>query len=114
MLGEGASSFPPDFPIPSSYSPIELNDTLRAEGYEHAFTYVGIAEMGMVDFNIAVMSAGWDIGDPTLEGISGVYILPFSHPESGFKGYAFITNNPEQFNVDTGGAVLIALAPGQP
>ncbi len=113
-LGEGASSFPADFPIPSSYTPIELNDTLRAEGYELAFTYAGIAEMGMVDFNIAVMSAGWEIGDPTIAGVSGIYIIPFSHPETGFEGYAFITSNPGQFNLDTGGTALIALARGQP
>ena len=113
-LGEGTSSFPDDFPVPSSFTPIELNDTLRAEGYELAFSYVGIAEMGMADFNIAAMTAGWEIGEATLEGINGTYILPFSHPDTGFEGYAFITSNPGQFNIDIGGAVLIALAPGQP
>lgn len=113
-LGEGASSFPPDFPIPSSYSPLELSDSLRAEGYELAFTYVGIAEMGMIDFNIALMSTGWEIGDMALEGMSGVYVLPFSSPNGDFEGYAYITNNPAQFNLDTGGAVLIGLAPGTP
>ena len=113
-LGESASSFPADFPIPSSYTPIELNDTLRAEGYELAFTFVGIAEMGMVDFNIALMTAGWEIGDMTLEGMSGVYVLPFSNPGTDFEGYAYITGNPGQFDLDTGGAVLIALAPGSP
>jgi hypothetical protein len=87
---------------------------LRSEGFELAYTYAGIAEMGMVDFNIAVMSAGWEIGEPTMEGTGGVYIIPFFHPETGFEGYAYITNNPGQFNLDAGGAVLIALAPGEP
>jgi hypothetical protein len=113
-LGNSGTSFPSDFPIPSSYTAIELNDTLRAEGYELAFTYAGIAEMGMIDFNIALMSAGWEMGEPTLEGVSGVYIVPFEHLGSGFAGYAYITRNPGQFNMDTAGAVLIALALGRP
>lgn len=113
-LGGNTSSFPSDFPIPSSYVPIELNETLRADGYELAFTYVGIAEMGMIDLNIALMSAGWELGELSPEGIGGVYIVPFVSPEDEFEGFAYITNNPGQFNLDTGGAVLIALSPGQP
>jgi len=113
-LGEGTSSFPSDFPIPSSFTAFELNDSLRSEGYELAFTYVGIAEMAMVELNISLMSVGWEMGEPTLEGVSGVYIVPFENLGSGFAGYAFITSNPGQFNMDTAGAALIALAPGQP
>lgn len=113
-LGDSGSSFPSDLPLPTSFTPIELSNNLKTESYELAFTYEGIAEMAMVELNIALMTAGWEMGEPTLEGISGEYILPFTEPGSGFEGYAYITSNPGQFNMDAGGAVLIALAPGQP
>ena len=112
-LGESSGSFPADFPIPTSFRPLDLNEMLRAEGFELAFTYVGITEMGVFELNIALMSDGWEIGDMTLEGQSEAYVLPFTG-NGGFEGYAFITSNPGQFGVDTGGAILIALAPGRP
>lgn len=114
VMGEGGSSFPADFPLPTSFTPIELSASLKAEGYELAYTYVGIAEMAMVELNIALMTAGWEVGELTPEGVSGVYIVPFENLGTGFAGYAYITSNPGQFNMDTGGAALIALAPGQP
>ncbi len=113
ILGEGGSSFPTDFPIPTSFSAIELNDALRGEGYELAYTYAGMAEMAMIELNIALVSAGWEMGDMTLEGVSGAYVLPFVGAD-GFKGYAYITGNPGQFKMETSGTVLIALAPGTP
>jgi len=113
-LGDSGSSFPSNLPLPTGFSPIDLSGTLKNEGYELAFTYVGVAEMAMVELNIAMMTAGWEIGEPIVGDVSGVYIVPFENLGSGFAGYAYITNNPGQFNVDTGGAVLIALAPGQP
>ncbi|MFA9403449.1 MAG: hypothetical protein ACERKY_10340 [Anaerolineales bacterium] len=113
-LGDSESSFPSDLPIPTDFTPIELSGTLHNEGYKLAFKYVGVAEMAMIELNIAMITAGWEIGEPIIGDVSGVYIVPFENLGSGFAGYAYITNNPGQFNVDTGGAVLIALAPGQP
>ena len=113
-LGDSGSSFPSDLPLPTGFSPIELSGALINEGYELAFTYVGVAEMAMVELNIAMMTAGWEIGDPIIGDVSGVYIVPFENPGSGFAGYAYITSNPGQFNMDTTGAALIALAPGSP
>ena len=111
VLGNATGSFPAYFPVPTSYTVLELNEALRAEGYELAFTYVGIAEMGMIDLNIALMAGGWEIGEPILEGMAGMYVLPFTSPDGSFEGFALITTDPGQFGLDTGGAVLIALAP---
>jgi hypothetical protein len=113
-LGDSESSFPSDLPLPTGFSPIDLSGTLKNEGYELAFTYVGVAEMAMIELNITMMTAGWEIGEPIIGDVSGVYIVPFENPGSGFTGYAYITNNPGQFNIDTNGAVLITLAPGSP
>jgi hypothetical protein len=113
-LGESGGSFPSDLSLPTAFTPIELTDSLEAKGYELAFTYKGPAEMAMVELNIALMTDGWELGELTLGGVSGVHIVPFEDPESGFAGYATIISNPGQFNVDAPGAALIALAPGQP
>jgi hypothetical protein len=111
---ESGGALPSDLSLPSVFTPIELTDSLEAEGYEFAFTYMGTAELAMVDLNIALMTIGWDLGELTLGGASGEYIVPFEDPANGFAGYATITSNPGQFNVDAPGAALIALAPGQP
>jgi hypothetical protein len=112
-LGDTTSSFPADLPIPASYKPVALPDKADSEGYELAFTFDGMAEMAMVDLNIAVMSAGWEIGDPVADAASGVYVIPFENPSSGFQGYASILRDGTGYG-QAPGTALILLAPGSP
>jgi len=112
-LGTTGSSFPADFPIPTSYTPIELPDRARSEGYELAFTSSSMTEMAMVDLNVAVMTAGWEIGEPAVDAASGVYVIPFVNPASGFQGYASILRDGSSYGLDAG-SVLILMAPGTP
>jgi hypothetical protein len=112
-LGEFGGSFPADFPIPTSYTPIDLPDRAQSEGYELAFTSSAMAEMAMVDLNIAVMSAGWEIGEPIVDAASGVYVIPFENPANGFQGHASILRDGTAYGLGAG-SVLILMAPGSP
>jgi hypothetical protein len=106
-LGDTESDFPNDLPLPSGFIPVDLTDQLQADGYQLAFTYGDAAEMAMVELNITLMTAGWEMNDPTIDPKTATYIIPFVNPETGFEGYAYITR-------DASGAALIALAPGKP
>jgi hypothetical protein len=112
-LGEGDSSFPADFPVPTIFNPFELNQSLQDEGFELAYTYDGMAEMAMVEFNIAMMSSGWEIGDPTIDPASGIYMIPFTNPATGFQGHASILRDASGYGLEAG-SVLILIAPGTP
>lgn len=106
-LGDTDSDLPDDLPLPAGFTPIDLPSELQAEGYQLAFTHSDAAEMAMVELNIALMTAGWEVNDPTIDPMTATYIIPFVDPNTGFEGYAYITR-------DASGAALIALAPGQP
>ncbi len=106
-LGDTASDFPDNLPLPTGFTPIDLTSELQAEGYQLAFSYSDAAEMAMVELNIALMTAGWEVNDPSIDPMSATYIIPFVDPETGFAGYAYITRSQS-------GVALIALAPGQP
>jgi hypothetical protein len=112
-LGEGGGSFPADFPLPISYTSIGLPDRAQSEGFQLAYTATGMAEMVMVELNLAVMEAGWEIGESTIDAASGVYLIPFVNPASGFQGFASILRDGSAYGLPTGG-VLILLAPGTP
>ena len=112
-LGEVGGSFPADFPIPTIFSPIGLNDALQAQGFELAYTYAGMAELAMLELNIGLMSAGWEIGDPTIDPSGANYIIPFTNPATDFQGYASILRDASGIDLEAG-SVLILMAPGTP
>jgi hypothetical protein len=107
-LGDGESDFPEDFPLPASFLPVQVGDLLADQGYQLAFSYQGMPELALADMTMAFILEDWMVGDPTVEGNRRAYIVPFENPETGFKGFALISNDPEIVAVENQETTIIA------
>jgi hypothetical protein len=107
-LGVGESDFPEDFPLPASFLPVQVADLLADQGYQLAFSYQGMPELALADMTMAFVLEDWMVGDPMVEGNKRAYIVPFENPETGFKGFALISNDPEVVAVENQEITIIA------
>jgi len=111
-LGETGTEIPADFPLPDGASPISLPDKLKNEGYQLAFEYPDLPELIIIQLSVAVMTAGWEIGEYIVEAETHSFLIPFEDPVSGFEGYALLTDNPDLVGLDSITGSIIALHPG--
>lgn len=113
-LGDNASGLPSDLPLPTSFTAIDLPPSLNVEGYAAAFHFGGIAEMALLDFNIAMFTSGWLIEDANEGDNPRSFVIQFSNPSTSFQGYALVTDNLTQLGVTGIEGTLIALHEGVP
>ncbi len=113
-LGDTSSGLPSDLPLPTSFKAIDLPPSLDAEGYAAAFQFGGIAEMALVDFNIAMFTSGWLIEDANEGDHPRSFVIRFSNPSTSFQGYALVTDNLTQLGVKGIEGTLIVLHEGVP
>ena len=113
-LGETGGDFPAGFPVPVGAKQIPVPEKLKSEGYQVVFSYPEPPEMAYMQLITAIMGAGWEIGDFTIDPGTNVFLMPFSDPASGFQGYALLTDDPDVAGMDLAGSSIIALHPGVP
>ena len=113
-LGDNNSGLPSDLPLPTGFTAIALPPSLDAEGYAAAFQFGGIAEMAIVDFNLAMFTSGWLIEDVNEGDLPRSFVILFSNPNTSFEGYALVTDNLTQLGVTGIEGTLIALHEGVP
>lgn len=112
-LGKGEGDFPEDFPLPTSFQPIQLSPTLANKGFLLAFSYPGMPELALADLTMALVNAEWTVGDPSLEGNLRAYRVPFEDPATGFQGSALISNDPAAVGDESQGLTIIAYQAGE-
>lgn len=113
-LGENSGNLPSDLPIPASFERIGLSPELEADGYAAAFQYQGAPLLAMVDFNLAMFSSGWLVGDEDISEGTNTFIVDFTDPALAFKGYALITDDFASYGIPRISGSLIALHEGLP
>jgi hypothetical protein len=111
-LGETETEIPANFPLPDGASPIILPEKLKNEGYQLAFEIQDLPEMIIIQLSIAVMSAGWELGEYIVNAETHSFLIPFEDPVSGFEGYALLTDNPGLVGLDSVSGSIFALHPG--
>lgn len=110
-LGESGGDFPSDFPVPSSFTTIDLPAKLAEEGYQLAFNFPDMAELAIIELSTALMTGGWEIGDFEVDSMTASYMIPFTGP-GGFQGYALLTAKPDVAGLSTITGSVIALHAG--
>lgn len=113
-LGDTGSGLPSDLPVPTSFNAVDVPAVLSAEGYVAAFQFDGIAEMALVDFNVAMFTSGWLVEDAEEGDLPRSFDILFSNPNAGFQGYALVTDNLAQLGITGIEGTLIALHEGVP
>ena len=113
-LGELGGDFPADFPMPLGAEAIPVPDKLMAEGYQLVFSYPELPEMAYIQLITGIVGQGWEIGEFVINADTQVILMPFTDPDSGFKGYALLTDSLEVSGMDIMSGCIIALHPGIP
>ena len=113
-LGEIDGDFPSNFPIPSGAKAIPVPDKLKSEGYQLTFSYPDLPEMVYIQLITGFMAVGWDVGEFVIDAESNLILMPFTHPGSGFQGYALLTDNPDVLGLSSVEGTIITLHSGTP
>ena len=99
-LGEAAGDLPEDLPIPASFNPVPLSTELEGQGCLLAYGFNGPAELALADLTMALVNGGWEVGEPGMDASSRTYRMPFSDPDSGDKGCAWISGDPASLGME--------------